>query len=402
IKSFETVPVEIWGLVVHHSLMDTLLFSVSPVDYSWRFTHAIPDWTEPAYQIDAGPQDRYISRAIQEFRRRKAQLRSVCRAWRWYTDSPQVKALHVQIAIQGKWQQEPSVGDVVRAKRLEVLHTNPDLVSGLDGVLETVIRENRMLEAEIIIDIGGTVINRVLRINSRLFPHLTALHIDMFSCRTETPNLDQLLPKLTALTCLSLMVEETFVFTEKIFCLPQLTSLDLHSAGKPENLNVESWHLPSLRHLKIDGLVLRDSKPYALEPIFCISGRLQSLSLPPTSLEPFKVAMHFDMLWTKCPQLTQLNAPISFVRRNKLPTGHPLRHLVNSGPETIASQVLGAELRGMTKPFDSFLEFCSSAHDLRIITDSHGWEFCDWRSPSVCTLMAERLERHHIRYEDHC
>jgi hypothetical protein len=126
-------PIEIWQLIIYHSFVETLLFSGSPLDYLWKYPNAMLDWIEPASYIDSDPEDkqtRLNTLAVEEFRCRRVQIRSVCRAWRWYADSNQVDTLCVQISARENLMHRSFIEDVISARWFEVLNAEPEYFSG--------------------------------------------------------------------------------------------------------------------------------------------------------------------------------------------------------------------------------------------------------------------------------
>jgi hypothetical protein len=402
----EEVPIEIWELIIYCTLLDTLLLSTAPMDYSWRFTDAMEDWMCRPYSIDGiklGFWSHSTAPVVREFKQTRTRLQLVCRAWKWCADSPRLDALCIRTNRFKTYNDPPTTSDIRSAKRLEAIHPERDPYAKLEQTLGQVFEEKRGLAAEILIDIGGTVTNRILKHNSQLFPHLTALHLDLYGCAGDpspTLNLEHVLPKLPFLTCLSLQVENKFSFSRNTLHLPNLTGLSIIGRDQLPQLWTKSWYLPSLRHLQIVGLNRTHMEHDVLIHLFSLSPHLRTLCLRPPRRNRLSFQLPLETLWDKCPQLIYLQAPLSNIWQSKMPTEQrPLRHLVNTDPLPIAYNILAAaRSSGVARWYDLVPEFCSIARDLRTITDSHSWT--ESGHDSFAAIMALRLEKLHIRYED--
>ncbi|PVF99554.1 hypothetical protein CPB86DRAFT_783681, partial [Serendipita vermifera] len=136
-----------------------------------------------------------------------------------------------------------------------------------------------------------------------------------------------------------------------------------------------------------------------LNHLFSLSHHLRTLCLCPPRRNRLSFQIPLETLWAKCPQLTHLQAPLSSIWQSKLPAERPLKHLVNTDPLPIAYNILAAaRSSGIVRWYELVSQFCSSARDLRIITDSHSWT--ESGHDSFAAIMAQRLETLHIRYED--
>jgi hypothetical protein len=412
-KPFEKLSVEIFELILDWVIRDTLLLSTSPIDHSWTFDSAIADWICPIYAVDGLKRVWLLNPvrpALQEFRRVKTRLRLVCRSWREYVDSPRLDRLHITLCVPRvtedtesackALESKSSVHNAVSAYRLDVIspHLNPS--SELDGVMSQISRNKRRLAVKILIDVGGAVSNRMLNSHPWLFPNLTALHINLSHCPKEQLNtLDfaRLLPKLSSLTCLSLRIRSQFSSTIGMFRSESLGTLNIACPLGMKIRHIDSWSLPSLNHLQFIGI--EEEGMESFESILSLSHHLKTISLqtiphilPGLWIEP-------DLIWRKCPNLTNLEIRVKDIFMQKLPKDCPLTHFINKDICTVAEAVVRAvRTTGNIGVLCRFEEFCSSASRLRTITDRHYWR--RRRECPIEVIMAKRLGTFHIRYED--
>ncbi|PVF99556.1 hypothetical protein CPB86DRAFT_783683 [Serendipita vermifera] len=395
-----SLPIEIWEPVLEYAIFGTLLFSVSPLDYPWRLTDVIRDWVWLMHIVVGGRDGEWKSKAMREFRQTRTRLRSVCRFWRGYVDSLRADQYYMQVyTVRNR---NPSINDVISARRLEVINPKAGPTLELEGLLAQILLEEKQFTANLLIDIEGAATEMILKDRCHLFPHLTALHLDLRCSSNNIAtilDLKSTLPRLRSLTCLSLYIPETFYFTPGMFQLPNLTTLSVcfnHSLSK---LHIKSWCLPSLRHLRLIGIRSTYAEQHDYQRLFSLSSQLRTLCIHPSRVTSFSFQVQLHSLWTNCPHLTRLQAPLSSIWTGKVFIGRSLAHLVNIDTDPIATHISNAAKSMNFSQVDSLIpRTISPARELRIITDSHLW--MELTQDSLIPVIAKQFEALGIRYED--
>jgi hypothetical protein len=434
LKAANRLPIEIWEYILDDVMDNTLLLSTKPLDYRWEFARTIGDWTCTTYSADENKQVNRIAGeqpAMWEYKRTIANLRLVCQFWRRYADSARVKTLYARLSFPNSAGVELSPKDLSSAKRLDVSIPSHNLSSDLEMEVEQALAIEKGFAAEILIDIGGAVTNKVLRDHHHLFPRLTALHLDLRrGPRNSISRLDleETLPKLVSLTCLSLSIDGESRFPAKEMQLPKLTTLSITSHRYSKELSMDAWQVPSLRHLQIAGTDGGPPLISGLKHIASLNTRLHSLSLIPyTHTHERRKCQCYEALWTKHPRITRLQIPILSILHHKLPEEHPLNHVVNTGLSSISHSYIQERKEDNILPlYAELLTFCLSARRLRTITDNHEWhdvitkantpvellsiddkddpatskEILKLKAARITIILAQKLYGLYIRYED--
>lgn len=380
-KASDRLPVEVWEHILDDAMDNTLLLTSSPSDYPWEFTRALQDWICPMYEIDDtkhvywGIKD---SPAMRQFRRVRAQIRLVCRFWKHYADSHKVGTLCGRLCVPAYPSDDSSIRDVTCAKRLEVVNPHYDPFSILDGVLQQALQERKRFMAEVLIDVGGTITNGILRKHHDLFPRLTALHINLRRCKEAaiiTLDLDEILPQLIHLTCLSLHIGWRHPIPDKVFQLYQLVTLSIIGESELSLLHPKWWRLPSLSHLELVGVDRNVIFGWTMTPLFQLSRRLRTLFIKPWCIGPYHRAHISTSSLSFGPhKVIKLAAPISTILTIICSTLSGLFQFVNTDPWPIAQDFVECHpLHGFMAWYGKISKFFRQAPRLRIITDVHDW-----------------------------
>jgi hypothetical protein len=374
------LPVEVWEHILDDIMDNTLLLALNPMEYPWEFTHTLQDWICPMYQIDDTKHVYWGIRdmpAMRQFRQVRAQIRSVCRFWKRYADSHKVENLCGRLCVPALPSDASSLRDITYAKRLEVVNPHNDPFSQIDGLLYQAIEERRRFMAEILIDVSGTITNGILRKHHYLFPRLTTLHLNLMRCKEEATvglDLEEILPKLVHLKCLSLHVGWRHPIPEKVFHLNQLVTLSIVGDGELVTLDPSSWSLSSLLHLELVGVERHKLFSPESRYTFPMAFQFKTLFLKPWYIGPYQRAPVFFGFWELSPIVTRLGAPIAMVMRTTFPSPNVLSHLVNTDSFPIAQDFVEPE---NPEDFTDWLRtislFCAASAKLRTITDVHEW-----------------------------
>ncbi|PVF99555.1 hypothetical protein CPB86DRAFT_783682 [Serendipita vermifera] len=391
------LPIEIWEHILKHVIFNTLLLSTAPLDYPWRFTEVVYDWVWLMDIVFVCGTEELRSKGMKEFQQTRNQLRLVCRSWKRYADSPRIDTLSIQVFTFGNG--NPPINRILSARRLEVVHRRNGPVPKIEGALAQMLMEKKTFSTSLLIDQEGVVTYNILRNHPHLFPCLTALHIDISNGISTALDLKSTLPRLTCLTCLSIYFPHTFIFTEGMFDLPNLTTLSLHFHHHLSNLHVHTWYLPSLRHLRLLGILMMFLEDDPIESVFAISPQLQTLSLVPHDQPPSSFPISLNPLWIQCPRIARIQAPLSSIWFSEIPLGQSLTHLVHLDPVPLADYIPVFAKAKSNKSLQALIvEIISPARGLHTITDSHSWSKLAPNSP--VHVVARELGALGIRYED--
>jgi len=260
-KSYELAPVEIWNHIITFAIDGALLLSNSPFEGDWQSSSMTSDWICPMYTFDNqgtiywGMHDKP---AMQQFRQIRATLRRVSRSWKRFVDSPYIEHRCMRFCIPSHADEEPDPARVVVARRIEVL-SSPGASQHFEGVLGNAIKRGCVFDAEILLDIGGTLVPRIFPSHLSSFPFLTTLLIDYRHHHTVIPLPDDQpeisLPYISSLTTLILRLgDNQEIPDQRILRLPNLRSLSMSSRYKLPHLDFSKWRVPFLRHLELVGL----------------------------------------------------------------------------------------------------------------------------------------------------
>ncbi|PVF99559.1 hypothetical protein CPB86DRAFT_289751 [Serendipita vermifera] len=384
IRAVDKLPVELWEQVIDDALDDTLLLSTRPMDYSWYFENVMNSWICPMYdRIRVNPIEfsRLVNQpAIRQYQQTKVRLQLVCHYWKDYVNSSRINTLITQYFIPNHPSVAPSLKDMFSAKRIEAVHSANNPLEIEDPALLEGIKAEKQFSVEILVDIGGVMTNKILRHHHYLFLRLTALHLDLAIFPSESTkhlNLEEILPNLVSLTCLSMRVDNEFIFPTNQMLLPNLTTLNLIFHRRSKETSIETWNLPSLLHLQISGIDCARPGPLAdtLRSIASQNQQLRTLSLKPWTHTHEKTACQcLKKIWSRFPSVTRLQLPITSILHHEVPNEHPLVHVVNSGFTPLCYSYLHTREESATKLYAELTTFCLSAHQLCTITDSHEWE----------------------------
>ncbi|PVF99560.1 hypothetical protein CPB86DRAFT_289754 [Serendipita vermifera] len=434
-KAANRLPIEIWEYILDDVMDNTLLLSTTPLDYRWEFARSVEDWICTTYCIDGSKRVNWMvgnQPAMREYKRTIANLRLVCQFWKRYAESNRAKTLCARLTLPSCVDVDLSSKDVSSAKRIEVVTPSQILSSSdLEPDMKKISTMNKRFAAEILVDIGGTVTNTILRSHHHLFPRLTALHVDLRKCPRDSIlrlDLEETLPKLVSLTCLSLSVDGEARFPTKYMHLPKLSTLVISAHRYSKELSMEAWHIPSLQHLYISGTDGGPPLITALKHIAALNPNLHTLSLIPyTHTHERRKCQCYEALWAKHDQLTRLQIPILSILHHKVPDGHPLTHIVNTGLSSMSHSYIQERKEENILPFYAELtSFCLSARRLRVITDNHDWhdiitkantplellstddpddtatakEILKLKAARITMIVAQKLHGLYIRYED--
>jgi hypothetical protein len=391
--SLSNLPIEIWENILKHAILTSFLFSTAPFDYAWTFTDVIYDWSWVMHS-QASSDGMWTSKTMREVQRTRTRLGLVCQSWKRYLDSPRIDELCITVYISRK--NNPPLNHIIWAKRLEVINPRGAPVLELEGPLAEALLEKKVFAANLLVDVEGAVTEKILKRHAYLFPYLTALHLDLRSSSNDISGILDLrttLSNLPCLTCLSIYLTQAFSFTQGMLRLPHLTTLSILFNHRLSDLFLQSWYLPSLRHLRLIGVIGTYTSSPEIKEIFALSPRLETLCYYPSRMGNPLPLIPFDSLWVDCPRLTRLQAPLTNLWKDKLPIGQSLTHIVNVDGTSITAQIFPARLWE-----EVIIERISPSHELRIITGTHSW--ANLPSNSLAPSIAQKFATLGIRYED--
>jgi hypothetical protein len=407
----------------------SLLLSTSPFEGDWPASSMTKDWLCPMYEFDDkgviywGMHDKP---AMQQFRQIRATLRRVCQSWKNFVDSPYIEHRCMRFCIPSTSNEEPDINQLVLARRIEVV-SPPDGTQHLEGALQQAIAKGRRFNAEILLDIGGSLVGQIFPKHIAAFPFLTSLVVD-FQNRSPLPlpsiKPEIQLPDFVSLTTLVLRLEGFYSeFPDhKIFRIPNLCSLSISGKHRLPVLDFSKWRLASLRNLELVGIFEIEQFTQFFTYLYRFSLHLRYLRLVPyPSNFISKVPIHH--LWG-CRKLERLEMPLHllFLYSNQAQNLSQLRHIVHTGDRSLVTVGHDWGSFDFMKFYGAFIGFCLELRALKTVTDSHRWsatlkqantpleeldgkgrqtsQYIHNSASAATVILARKLHNINMRYED--
>lgn len=379
VRSYEVVPVEIWKHIITLTIDDSLLLSTSPFDYDWPSLTVRADWACPMYTFDNSGVlywGIYDQPAMKQFRQIRATLRSVCRGWKELVDSPYIEHRCMRFCIPTHPDEDQDSRRVVLARRIEVI-SPPEMIDLPECVLGRVIKHGEKLNAEILLDIGGSLFSQILPAYKASLPSLKTLMVD-FQNSTYFPSpshpLETTLPNLHFLTALILRLRSGQTLDNETLCqFVNLTTLSISRPTELPHLDFSKWRFTLLQHLELEHLCEPGGFTLFFQHIRPFSRHLRYLRLVPCRVY-YVTRIDIYNIWD-CYELERLEMPLNllFMWEGEPQKLSRLKHVVHTaiGPLSLIGRIQCKD--DFMQFYGCLLRFCLQLRSLRVVTDSHDW-----------------------------